>query len=125
MVPGYAYWINEWAHSRCASLGPVRLPLGTIKLIGKPTASLSGLFLSLLEEPLGQKVLVNNIAVTRKGNIGLLQGKLTIPTKSSVSIPISVTWASRTELIKESDVRGNIGISFDLDKLFAKQESKQ
>jgi hypothetical protein len=100
------------------------IPLPQIKQIGKPTVSVSGLFLSLLEQPLGQAVLVNTVAVTRKGNLGLVQGKFTIPTKGGVSIPISLTWASRTELIKESDVRGSIGITFDLDKLFAKGESK-
>jgi hypothetical protein len=101
------------------------VPLKEIKQIGKPTVSISGLFLALLEQPLGEQVLVNTVPVTLTGNIGLVQGKLTIPTKSAVSIPLSVTWASRTELIKESDVRGNIGITFDLDKLFAKGETKQ
>lgn len=101
------------------------IPLNEIRQIGKPTISISGLFLSLFEEPLGQQVLVNTVPVSRRGNIGLVQGKLTIPTKSAVSIPVSVTWASRTELIRESDVRGNIGISLDLDKLFAKGETKQ
>jgi hypothetical protein len=97
------------------------VPLREIQNIGKPTFTLAGQFLSLLQQPLGQQVLVNNVAVTTKGNIGLVQGKLTIPTKSAgISIPLSITWASRTELIKESDVRGNIGISFDLEKLFAK-----
>jgi len=90
----------------------------------KMTLSVSGLFLALLEQPLGQPVLVNTVPVSRTGNIGLVQGKLTVPAKDALSIPISVTWASRTELIKESDVRGNIGISLDLDKLFAKEETK-
>lgn len=101
------------------------VPLKEIKQIGKPTVSLSGLFLALFEQPLGQQVLVNDVPVSLTGNIGLVQGKLTIPTKSAISIPVSVTWASRTELIKESDIRGNIGITFDLDKLFAKGETKQ
>jgi len=100
------------------------VPLKEIKQIGKPTVSLSGMFLALFEQPLGQQVLVNDVPVSLTGNIGLVQGKLTIPTKNAVSIPISVTWASRTELIKESDVRGNIGLTFDLDKLFAKAGAK-
>jgi hypothetical protein len=53
-----------------------------------------------------------------KGNLGLFQAKLTIPVKNSgVKIPLSVTWANRTELIKESDVRGNIGVTFDMDTI--------
>ena len=56
-----------------------------------------------------------------KGHIGLFQAKLTIPMKGSgVKIPISFTVANRTEIIKETDVRANIGISLDLDSLVAK-----
>jgi hypothetical protein len=66
-------------------------------------------------------VIINTKPVSTKGNIGLGQAKLTIPVKGSgVQIPISLTWSNRTELILENDVRGNIGITFDLDKLFAK-----
>jgi len=56
-----------------------------------------------------------------KGNIGIGQFKFTIPVKGSgVKIPLSVTFSNRTELINESKVRGNIGITFDLDTIFSK-----
>ncbi len=56
-----------------------------------------------------------------KGDIAVGQLKLTVPVKGSgVKIPISLTIANRTELIKEREVRGNIGITFDLDSIFAK-----
>lgn len=48
-----------------------------------------------------------------------MQVKLDIPVFSGVNTPLSVTYSSRTELIDEDEVRGNFGISFDLDKLFA------
>lgn len=49
------------------------------------------------------------------------QAKITFPVKGSgVKIPLSVTWANRTELIKEKEVRGNIGITFDLDTIVSK-----
>lgn len=97
------------------------VPLKEIQNIGKPTVSLSGQFLGLLNEPLGQKVTLNGVAIDRRGNIGVFQAKLSVPVKDSgVKIPISFTYASRTELIKEKDVRGNIGITFDLDTLFSK-----
>ncbi len=127
---GFTWFQNLPAGSTSGRIRDVRvsaeldIPLPQIKQIGKPTVAISGLFLSLFEQPLGQPVLVNTVSVIQKGNIGLVQGKFTIPTKSGISIPISLTWASRTELIKESDVRGSIGITFDLDKLFAKGESK-
>jgi hypothetical protein len=42
---------------------------------------------------------------------------LEIPVAAGVSLPISITYSNATELIKEKDVRGNFGITFDLDKL--------
>jgi hypothetical protein len=56
-----------------------------------------------------------------RGNIGLGQAKVTIPVKgSSVKIPLSLTVSNRTELIKENDVRGNIGLTFDLDSIIGR-----
>ncbi len=89
----------------------------------KPTLSLSGQYLNLFEEPLGQKVTVNGVTIDRRGPMEVFQVKLSIPVAGSgVKIPISFTYASRTELVKESDKRGNIGITFDFDTLFAKSK---
>jgi hypothetical protein len=97
------------------------LPLKEIQNVGRPALSFSAQFLALLEEPLGQKVTLNGVTISRTGNIGVFQTKLSIPIKDSgVKIPIAFTYASRTELVKEKDVRGNIGVTFDLDSLFAK-----
>jgi hypothetical protein len=100
--------------------GQFDIPLPEIANIGKPTLSFSGLYLHLLAEPLGQQVKVNDVAVSRTGGIAFFQSKLTIPAKGSgVKIPISLTIANRTELIKEKDIRGTAGITFDLDSLFS------
>jgi hypothetical protein len=53
-----------------------------------------------------------------KGNIVVFQAQLTIPMGETVRVPFSVTWASRSELLKEKDVRGQIGMTLDLDGLF-------
>ena len=53
-----------------------------------------------------------------KGHIGVLQTKLTFRAGETVRIPISFTWSNRTELIKERDLRGQIGLTFDFDSLF-------
>jgi hypothetical protein len=101
--------------------GQVDIPLPEVAQIGKSTLSFSGLFLSLLREPLGQKVLVNAVAETLTGNIGLFQAKFTLPVKGTgIKIPISLTTSNRSELVKEHDIRGSIGITFDLDSIFAK-----
>lgn len=44
------------------------------------------------------------------------QARLTIPIFDGINIPLSVTYANRRELIKESKVRGNFGVTFDLAK---------
>jgi hypothetical protein len=101
--------------------GQLDVPLKTIQNVGQPTLSFAGQFLALVEEPLGQKVMLNGVTIDRRGNIGVFQTKLSIPVKDSgLKIPISFTYASRTELIKENDVRGNVGITLDLDSLFSK-----
>lgn len=55
-----------------------------------------------------------------KGGIGIVQGKVTIPITDVLNVPIAVSWSNRTELLKASEVRGQFGISVDLDKLFGK-----
>jgi hypothetical protein len=61
------------------------------------------------------------IVPNTKGNISVGQAKLTVPIKGlGIKLPISVTFANRTELIKEKAVRGNFGLTFDLDTIFAK-----
>jgi len=35
----------------------------------------------------------------------------------AVKVPFSITWATRKELIKNKDVRGQIGLTLDIDQL--------
>ena len=53
-----------------------------------------------------------------KGHIVVFQSQLTIPMGETVKVPFSVTWSNRSELIKEKDVRGQVGMTLDLDGLF-------
>ncbi|HWP56179.1 MAG TPA: hypothetical protein VN476_18745 [Pyrinomonadaceae bacterium] len=56
-----------------------------------------------------------------KGDIAVGQFGLNIPIKSlGIKFPVSVTFANRTELIKEKEVRGNIGFTFNWDTLFSR-----
>ncbi len=52
-----------------------------------------------------------------QGTLAILQAKTTINLKSGVNIPIGVSWANKTELLKASDVRGHIGITYDFDSI--------
>lgn len=47
------------------------------------------------------------------------QAKLTIPIAHGLDLPISVSYASRTAFIKESNVQGKFGFTFDLSKLLS------
>jgi len=59
-----------------------------------------------------------NTPAALTGNLALFQATLTIPIKNTgVKIPLSLSWSNRTDLIRQNDVRGNIGLSFDLDTL--------
>jgi hypothetical protein len=54
-----------------------------------------------------------------KGTLGIAQAKVTLNMgNSGLKIPIGVSWASRTELLDATDVRGHVGITYDLDTLF-------
>jgi len=59
--------------------------------------------------------------LAESADIGIGQIKLVIPMRGTgVRIPVSITFANRTELIEEKIIRGNVGVSFDLDGMFAR-----
>jgi hypothetical protein len=97
------------------------IPLPRLQNIGSGILTFSGLYSRLRQQPLGVPLQINGVNVDNTGNIGIFQAKLTIPMGSSgLQIPLSFSYANRTELILEKDVRAHIGITFDLDKLFAR-----
>jgi len=59
----------------------------------------------------------NRHVAGKKADLAVANLKLEVPLAGGVSFPISVSYANATELIKESEVRGSFGITFDLDKL--------
>ena len=87
---------------------------------GAPALSVAALYAYLHQPPLGiGLVAFNDAAINKPGHMGVFQAKLEFPTaNNAMRIPLSFTYSNRTELIKESDVRGQIGISFNLDALF-------
>lgn len=96
----------------------ISVRLGTVETTGPFVLAFSGKYLHQFEDSFDENgVMLPNTAGTRV--IG--QVKLTVPVKGSgVRMPLSVTFANRTELIKEKEIRGNIGITYDLDTLFAR-----
>jgi hypothetical protein len=78
--------------------------------LSKMTFSFSGRF---------QRMKENEGMPGKRADIAVGQLKLEIPISAGVSVPVSLTFANATELIDEKVVRGNFGITFDADKLFA------
>lgn len=56
-------------------------------------------------------------AMTNMTPMHIGQAKVTIPLWEGFELPLSVSLANRTELIKEKDVRGHFGITFDVARL--------
>lgn len=50
------------------------------------------------------------------------QAKFIIPIYSGIDLPISVSFSNKSELIKESKVRGRFGFTFDLAKLLSAKQ---
>lgn len=71
-----------------------------------------------------QRLLENRGMPMKKADLATAQFKLEIPLAAGMTIPLSITYANATELIKEDKVRGNFGISLDLDKLFTLTQIK-
>jgi hypothetical protein len=104
---------------RLAIEGKFRLPeLGTY---GSPTLSFAGLYQFLNQEPLGLGIRsFTGVVIKERGHIGLFQMKFEFPAaNNTIRIPLSFSASNRTELIREADVRGQFGVSFNLDALFA------
>ena len=52
--------------------------------------------------------------LTPKGGIFIGQAKVTFKMKDgSTKIPVGISWANRTELIKATEIRGHVGLQFD------------
>lgn len=97
-------------------------PLNGILGVTRSRFTLAGLFMRLEQPALGFPVAVNGITVGDSGNLGFFQARLEVPVgDSGFAIPISMTFATRTELIDESRIRGNVGMTLDLDKLMARR----
>jgi hypothetical protein len=78
----------------------------------------SGRYERLLEDA---STIAGTIIPDTKGDIAVGQFGLNIPiTSLGIKFPVSFTFANRTELVKEKEIRGNFGFTFNWDTLFSK-----
>ncbi len=99
--------------------GSLNFRLPEIQSVGSPVLTFAVLGAFLHQQPFGAKVLLFN-KETADGRIGVFQTKLTFPAGSNgVRIPLSFTIANRSDFKTEKEIRGSVGLTFDLDKLFS------
>jgi hypothetical protein len=98
--------------------GEIDIKMGSADTVGAFALAVSGKYINQLENSYSDAGIV---IPNTKGTTAIAQVKLTIPAKGTgVKIPLSLTFANRTDLIKESIVRANVGVTYDLDSVFAK-----
>jgi hypothetical protein len=100
--------------------GSLDFRLPEIQSVGKPVLTFAGLAAFLHQQPFGVKVNIGTVE-TADGVIGVFQTKLTFPAGGNgIKIPVSFSIANRSEFITEKEIRGSIGLTFDLDSLFSR-----
>jgi hypothetical protein len=86
--------------------------------LGDSTLSFAGKFERVMSNAVA---LDGTVLPNTKGDIAAGQVKLTIPLgETGIKLPLSFTFANRTELVREKEVRGNFGFTLDFDTLFAR-----
>ena len=98
--------------------GQFDIPFGSVREAGQFVLWGSGRYQRLLEDSFTQG---GTMVPNTQGDIAVGQIGLRIPIKGlGIKFPISVSFANRTDLIKEKEVRANFGFTFDLDTIFAR-----
>jgi hypothetical protein len=111
-LPGMQGAFRDWQVSAAATF-----LLNGIPYFGQPALSFAGLIGDLRQQPLGFNYVVP--VVDLAGPIRAFNTRLEFPTANkSVTIPFSFTYTNRTDLNKQPDVRGSIGIALRFDSFF-------
>lgn len=98
--------------------GQIDVPLGSPTEFGNFVLFAAGRYERLLQNATTE---LGGILPATSGDIAYLQAGFKVPLKGTgFKIPVSVTFANRSELVKEKHVRGNIGFTLDLDSFFAR-----
>ncbi|MGH9383467.1 MAG: hypothetical protein ACRD2N_04170, partial [Vicinamibacterales bacterium] len=101
-----------------APLASAEKVLASTSGIGVPSIALA--YLSQKLNDTATIAFAGNTFTLEEGWIHVVQAKVTLPVKGSgVKVPLSISFANRTELLKEKTIRGHVGLTFDLDVLSA------
>ena len=103
---GNFIWTNAFRYQRLFEDAPISLLSALNPNLANPPTAGTG---------------ASALAIAKRGNFAIYQTKLTIPAGSGIRIPLSFSIANRSELLSEKkDINANIGITFDMDAIFAK-----
>jgi hypothetical protein len=110
--------------------GTTASPRGTVSLAGYGQYQYSPAVLNITVGNLvpGTNITLPNNAQVLLGTSGWLsvvQGKLTINLREGLTLPVALKWSNKTDLLGSQDIRGQIGLSYDLSalsKLLAKDK---
>jgi hypothetical protein len=103
--------------------GTVDSPIGTWSLAGYGQYQYDPTVLNITAGNLAPGTNINlpsnaQVLLGKAGWTGVVQGKLVFNLKQGLNIPLAVKWSNRTDLLSDSnDVRGQIGLSYDLAAL--------
>ncbi len=70
-------------------------------------------------KPIDISLAADGVFIDDPGTLVQLQAKLTLPIVDGIDLPISATWANRTELVDENEVFGRFGFTIDTSRLAA------
>lgn len=133
---GLSWYDDDVAGTTASKLRDVQLagqidrPLGAVGALGPASLTIAGYYQWMKADALiaiGEGTTVPGTGIElpataaavlgTKGHIGVAQAKLSFSLSDVLKVPFSITWASRRELIKEKDVRGQVGLTVDLDQV--------
>ncbi len=68
----------------------------------------------------------DNVPDAKHDTQSKVSAKLELPLADGLKLPLSVTWADHVDLFSDEDeVVGHFGVSYDLSKLFDREEDKK
>jgi hypothetical protein len=102
--------------------GTTASPRGTISLAGYGQYQYDATVLNITAGNLAPGTNITlpsnaQVLLGTAGWLGIVQGKVTINLNQGLTLPVAIKWSNKTDLLAAQDIRGQIGLSYDLSAL--------
>jgi hypothetical protein len=102
--------------------GTVAVPRGTFSVAGYGQYQYDPTVLNITSANLAPGTNITlpanaQVLLGTAGWLGVIQGKLVISLSQGLKVPLAIKWSNKTDLLQANDVRGQIGLSYDLSAL--------